>query len=57
VDFTGDPGPVESNETETELVYFAPGEIPEPSTMFMLGTGLLSLAGYAQMRRRRRRQE
>jgi uncharacterized repeat protein (TIGR01451 family) len=57
VDFTGDPGPVESNQTATELVYFAPGEIPEPSTMLMLGSGLLSLAGYAQLRRRRRREE
>jgi len=57
VDFDGDPGPVESNETETELVYYYPGEIPEPSTIILMGSGLLSLAGYAQMRRRRRRED
>jgi len=55
VDFDGDPGPEESNQTETEVVYFFPGEVPEPSTMLLMGSGLLSLAGYAQLRRRRRR--
>jgi uncharacterized repeat protein (TIGR01451 family) len=57
VDFTGEPGPEESNETVTEVVYFAPGEIPEPSTMLLMGSGLLSLAGYAQLQLRRRRRE
>ena len=57
VDFTGGPGPEESNETVTEVVYFAPGEIPEPSTMLLMGSGLLSLAGYAQLQLRRRRRE
>ena len=57
VNFTDSPGPKESNETVTEVVYFAPGEIPEPSTMLLLGSGLLSLAGYAQLRLRRRRRE
>jgi uncharacterized repeat protein (TIGR01451 family) len=57
VDFTDGPGPEESNETVTEVVYFTTGEIPEPSTMLLLGSGLLSLAGYAQLRLRRRRRE
>ncbi|HUW09800.1 MAG TPA: SdrD B-like domain-containing protein, partial [Anaerolineae bacterium] len=57
VDFDGDCGPVESNEVEAEIVYFYPGEVPEPSTMVLLGSGLLSLAGYARLRRRRRREE
>ena len=55
VDFTG--GQRVSNEVLAEAVYFAPGEIPEPSTILMLGSGLLSLAGYAQLRLRRRRRE
>jgi len=57
VDFTGGPGPEESNQTETLVVYFAPGEIPEPSTMLLMGSGLLSLVGYAQLQLRRRRRE
>jgi hypothetical protein len=42
-----------SNEVRVEVVYFAPGEIPEPGTLFLLGSGLLSLAGYVGLRRRR----
>jgi len=62
VAFVKPAGPVEpipSNEPVVPVVYFLPGEIPEPSTMFMLGSGLLSLAGYARgrIRRRRRRED
>ena len=55
VGFGGAPEPEQSNETVTQVVYFVPGEIPEPSTVLLLGSGLLSLAGYAQLRLRRRR--
>jgi uncharacterized repeat protein (TIGR01451 family) len=51
VDYTG--GQKASNEVHSEAVYFAPGEIPEPSTIMLLASGLLGLAGYVRSRRRR----
>lgn len=42
-----------SNEARAQVVYFAPGEIPEPGTLLLVGSGLLSLAGYVGLRRRR----
>jgi uncharacterized repeat protein (TIGR01451 family) len=44
-----------SNEVLAEVVYFAPGEVPEPGTILMFGSGLLGLAGYARTRLRRKR--
>ena len=55
LDFAGASDPLTSNQTVTQVVYFLPGEIPEPSTIVMMGSGLLSLAGYAFNRVRRRR--
>jgi uncharacterized repeat protein (TIGR01451 family) len=57
VDFIGEPGPERSNEVETYLAYFCVGEIPEPSTVILMGSGLMGLAGYARLRLRRRRRE
>jgi uncharacterized repeat protein (TIGR01451 family) len=53
VDYRDGPGPEHSNETMTDVVHFGPGEIPEPSTMLLLASGLLGLAAYAGARRRR----
>jgi len=53
----GPVAPIPSNEPVVPVVYFEPGEIPEPSTVFMLGSGLLSLAGYTGLRLRRRRRD
>ncbi len=49
--------PRTSNEVIVDVVYFLPGEIPEASTWLLLGSGMLGLAGYAQMRVRARRRK
>ena len=51
VDYDG--GQKASNEVLSEAVYFAPGEIPEPSTMMLMGSGLAGMAAFLQRRRRR----
>ncbi len=38
--------PRNSNEVLVDVVYFLPGEVPEASTLLMLGSGLAGLAGY-----------
>ncbi len=47
----------ESNQVIVDVVYYSPGEIPEPGTWLLLGSGLAGLAGYAQMRTRSRRRK
>jgi uncharacterized repeat protein (TIGR01451 family) len=47
----------ESNKVIVDVVHHFPGEIPEPGTWLLLGSGLAGLAGYAQMRTRARRRK
>jgi len=49
--------PRNSNEVIVDVVYFLPGEVPEASTWLLLGSGMLGLAGYAQMRVQARRRK
>jgi hypothetical protein len=58
VSFT-EGAPRTSNRVTVTVVYFLPGEIPEPGTWLMLTTGLAGLAGYARVRvqARRRKQQ
>ncbi len=44
--------PRQSNEVVVTVVYFLPGEIPEGNTLLLLGSGLLGLAGYVNLRRK-----
>lgn len=49
--------PRTSNLVTVQVVYMEPGEIPEPGTWLMLGTGLAGMAGYARMRVQARRRK
>lgn len=49
--------PRTSNRVTVTVVYFGPGEIPEPGTWLLLGTGLAGLAGYARVRVQARRRK
>ena len=55
VAYRGAARPVRSNTVVSEVVDLAPGEIPEPATVALMGSGLLALAGYGRRQVRRRR--
>jgi len=48
LDVVSGPGPVLSNDL---LAHGSPSPAPEPGTLLLLGTGLVSLAGFARHRR------